>query len=387
VRVLHTSDWHVGRAVRGRNRDEEHRAVFAEMADLVRDEGIDLVLVAGDVFDHQSPSAAAEEIVYEALLRFSDLGVQVVMIAGNHDHPERLDAVRPLLKLANIHVGARLRRPEEGGCLDVTVRSGERARVALMPWPSRSRIVTADELMDRDREKHQGKYADICGQILRMLCSGFSAETVNLVLAHLVIMRSMFGGGERSSEMVEEYWVPRETLNLNAHYVALGHIHQQQDLRLMWPAWYCGSPLQLDFGEEKDKKGVLLFEAKAGAAVRTPRFVELNAGRRMLTARGTLQQLALRADNDDFGDAYLRVFVNEPARSGLAEEVRALLPNAVEVKIEAPDGFEGTSLATREGLKPREVIAAYFQHANVKDDAVLSLFDELLEEENAAPTA
>jgi DNA repair protein SbcD/Mre11 len=386
VRILHTSDWHVGRAVRGRSRDDEHRAVFAEMAELVRDERVDLVLVAGDVFDHQSPSAAAEEIVYEALLRFSDLGAQVVMIAGNHDHADRLEAVRPLLRLANIHAGARLRRPEDGGCLDVAVRSGERARVALMPWPSRSRIVTADDLMDRDRDKHQSKYADICGQILRTLCSGFSPATVNLVLAHLVITGSMFGGGERSSEMVEEYWLPRETLNLNAHYVALGHIHQQQDLRLMWPAWYSGSPLQLDFGEEKDRKGVLIFDAKAGAAVRTPRFIELRSGRWMLTARGTLQQLALQADNNDFGDAYLRVFVSEPARSGLAEEVRALLPNAVEVKIEAPDG-DRAALATREGLKPHEVMAAYFEHANVKDDGVLRLFDELLEEENASSPA
>jgi DNA repair protein SbcD/Mre11 len=197
----------------------------------------------------------------------------------------------------------------------------------------------------------------------------------------------MFGGGERSSEMVEEYWLPRETLNLNAHYIALGHIHQQQDLRLMWPAWYCGSPLQLDFGEEKDEKGVLIFEARAGTAVRTPRFIKLTSGRRMLTARGTLQQLALQAENNDFGDAYLRVFVNEPARTGLAEEVRALLPNAVEVKIEAPDGADGASFATREGLKPREVMAAYFEHTNVKDEGVLRLFEELLEEENAASPA
>jgi exonuclease SbcD len=387
MRVLHTSDWHVGRTVRGRSRDEEHRAVFAEMAELVRDEGIDLVLVAGDVFDHQSPSASAEEIVYEALLRFTDAGAQVVMIAGNHDHPDRLEAVRPLLKLANVHTGAKLRRPEDGGCVDVTVRTGESARVALMPWPSKSRIVTASDLMLKDQGEQQGQYADRCGAILQTLGESFSKGTVNLVLAHLAVTGAVSGGGERTSEMNEDYWVPREKLNVNAHYVALGHLHKAQDMHLMYPTWYCGSPMQLDFGEEKETKGVVVFEAKAGAPVKLTRFVELTSGRQMITARGALKDLTQSADLGEFGDAYLRVYVDEPARAGLAEEVRELLPNAVEVKIEVPSESDDEALTGREGMTPHDLMAAYFEQANVQDEKALKLFDELLEEELASPTA
>jgi exonuclease SbcD len=387
MRVLHTSDWHVGRTVRGRSRDEEHRAVFAEMASLVRDEGIDLVLVAGDVFDHQSPSATAEDIVYEALLRFSEAGAQVVMIAGNHDHPDRLDAVRPLLKLANVHTGAKLRRPEDGGCVDVAVRTGETARVALMPWPSKSRIVSASDLMLKDQGEQQGQYADRCGAILQTLGESFSKGTVNLVLAHLAVTGAQSGGGERTSEMNEDYWVPREKLNVNAHYVALGHLHKVQDLRLMYPTWYCGSPMQLDFGEEKDTKGVVVFDAKAGSAVKSPRFVELTSGRLMITTRGSLRELSQKAEMGEFGDAYLRVYVDEPVRAGLAEEVRELLPNAVEVKIETPLDAGAEAVTGREGMTPHDLMAAYFEQANVQDEKALKLFDDLLEEEIASPTA
>ncbi|MPZ50118.1 MAG: exonuclease subunit SbcD [Dehalococcoidia bacterium] len=384
MRVLHTSDWHVGRAVRGRSREEEHRAVFAEMAGIVREEGVDLVLVAGDIFDHQSPSATAEEIVYKALLEFTSAGAQVVLISGNHDNAERLDAIRPLLNFANIHTGAKLKRPEDGGCVEVTIRNGETARVALMPWPSRSKIVSADDLMNKEQAQHQSQYWDRCHRILKTLCGGFNESSVNMVLAHLVITGALLGGGERASETIEDYWVPPESLNLNAQYVALGHIHKPQGLNLMWPAWYCGSPMQLDFGEEKDAKSLLLFDAKAGSPIRTPRAIELKSGRRMITVRGDLQQLSAR--KTDLGDAYLRVYLNEALRPGLADEVRELLPNAVEVKIDAPSTME-PSLVSREGMQPRDLLASYFEHANVRDESALKLFDDLVEEDDAPVTA
>ena len=385
MRVLHTSDWHVGRAVRGRGRDDEHRAVLAEITGIVREEGVDLVLVAGDIFDHQSPSATSEDIVYEALLGMTQAGAQVVMIAGNHDHPERLDAIRPLLKLAGVHVGAKLHRPEDGGVVSITARSGESARVALLPWPSRSKIVTADELMGKEREEHQAKYKDRCRQILEFLCAGFDASTVNLAMAHLVITGAMLGGGERSSETIEEYWVDPSDLRVGADYIALGHIHKPQSLELVGQqVYYCGSPMQMDFGEERESKSVLVFDARPGTAVRTPRTVKLTAGRQMLTVRGNLASLEAR--KGEFGDAFLRVMLEETARPGLADDVRELLPNAVEVRIEAASPA-GSTLESRQGMQPHDLLVSYFEHVKVKDEAAVKMFDELVEQENAAATA
>lgn len=383
MRVLHTSDWHIGRTVRGRSRDEEQRAVLAEIAGIIRDEKIDLILIAGDIFDHSAPSAESEDIVYQALLAFSHAGAKVAMIAGNHDHPGRLEAVTPFLEMANIHTGARLRSSQDGGCIDIAA-GDEVARVALLPWLRRAAIINNDDLMQTELARHQGIYSASWKLALQDLSSTFAANTVNLVLAHVVFTGAILGGGERPSETIEDYWVPPQNLDVGAQYFALGHIHQSQNLRLTWPVWYCGSPLQLDFGEEKDTKGVLVFEASPGLPVTGVRPVELTAGRRMLTVRGGLDELRAHAEADTFGDAYLRVYVNEPARPGLADEVRALLPNAVEVKIEMPDLLAGPSQSSHSGAQPRELLSTYFDQANVDKEGVLELFDELMEEVNAS---
>ena len=148
---------------------------------------------------------------------------------------------------------------------------------------------------DKQQANHQAAYHDRVHRVLQTLCGDFQSDTVNMVLAHLVITGAHLGGGERASETIEDYWVPPETLNLNAQYVALGHIHKPQGLNLMWPAWYCGSPMQMDFGEEKDEKSVLVFDAKPGVPIKAPRAISLKSGRKMQTVHGNLESLRQRA--------------------------------------------------------------------------------------------
>ena len=101
MKILHTSDWHVGRKMRGRDRSEEHRAVLDEIVGVATDNQVDLTIVAGDVFDSGSPVAASEEIVWSTLLGLAEVS-PVVVVAGNHDSPHRLDAVAPLLAMGRI---------------------------------------------------------------------------------------------------------------------------------------------------------------------------------------------------------------------------------------------------------------------------------------------
>ncbi len=155
MKILHTSDWHVGRTIRGRSRAEEHRAVLDEIAGLAATEAVDLVLVAGDLFDLVAPSAESEEIVFRALLDLAGIA-PVVIVAGNHDHPRRLEAVAPLLELGRVRVGATLRRPDEGGVVRVETSSGQTARIALIPFVSQRAIVSADDLMELDPDQHGG---------------------------------------------------------------------------------------------------------------------------------------------------------------------------------------------------------------------------------------
>ena len=104
MRFLHTGDWHVGKALRGRSQADEHRAVLAEVAAVAEAEQVDAALVAGDLFDTAAPSAESEQIVYEALLALARTGAHVVVVSGNHDNERRLQAVAPLLELGRVTV-------------------------------------------------------------------------------------------------------------------------------------------------------------------------------------------------------------------------------------------------------------------------------------------
>ncbi len=377
MRFLHTSDWHVGRAIRGRSRAGEHEAVLAEIAAIADERQVDVVLVGGDLFDNAAPTAESERIVYKALLDLASGGRQVVVIAGNHDNPNRLAAVRPLLDLGAVHLAATLAPPDDGGVLELDV-GGEQARIALVPFPSQRYIVHVDDLMTGHAAEATGQYAERVRRVLAALCAGFDSGSVNIVLAHLMVSGGTLGGGERSAHTIFDYWVPAAAFPATAHYVALGHLHRAQAIDGPCPLRYCGSPLQLDFGETKDDKSVAIIDAHPGAPAKVET-VALANGRRLRTIGGSLDVLAGLAGTT--GDDHLRVVVDERPRAGLADEVRALFPDAVDVTVVAAEtGTAGTvSPGDRLGKAPTELFAEYLAERGVDDPRLTALFGELLE--------
>jgi len=385
VRILHTSDWHVGKQLRGRSRADEHRSVLAEIAAVVRDEAADIVLVGGDLFDSASPSPEAEEIVYAALVALAATGAQVVAIAGNHDGPRRLDAVAPLLELAGVRVVSTLRRPDEGGVLMVDTRGGERARIALVPFPSKRQVVHADELMGTRPDEQRQQYADRVARVTSALCSGLDGSTVNVALAHLTVVGGLFGGGERLAQSVLDYAVPASIFPDTLQYAALGHLHRSQRVDSACPVWFSGSPLQLDFGETEDAKSVLVVDVAPGTPAKV-RSVPLSSGRRLRTLTGTLPELT--ASEGTTGDDYLRVVVREPRRAGLADEVRELFPEAVDVMLLPPDDDAAPpTRPERSGRTPQDLFASYLEDQSVSDPRLEALFAELMEEAHAPDPA
>ena len=212
MRILHTSDWHVGATLRGRSRAEEHRQVLREIG-LIAEEGeADLVVVPGDLFHHAAPGPESEEIVYEALLRLARDGRQVVLVAGNHDNPGRIEAIRPLLGRAGIHAVGLPRARDAGGMLQLETRTGERAQAALLPFLSQRGIVRADDLMGSEAGDHVQQYAERIRRILSHLCAGFDSDAVNLVVSHLTVVGGRTGGGEREAHTIFDYHVPPQAL-------------------------------------------------------------------------------------------------------------------------------------------------------------------------------
>ena len=384
VRILHTSDWHAGTSLRGRSRADEHRAVFAEIAGIARASEVDLVLVAGDLFDTAAPGPEAEQIVWQALLDLADTGASVVALAGNHDHPARFDAARGVAGHAGITLMGRPRRPDDGGLLEFRARSGERIQVAALPFCSQRHVIRAAHLMGFEAADNALVYAQWMAGLFGGLCAGFDPGAVNILAAHLAARGGVKGGGERDAQLTEAYWVDPADFPPAAHYVALGHLHRTQSLASGAPAWYCGSPLQLDFGETENQPGVLLVEASPDVPATVER-VPLTAGRRLRTLTGTVAELAARAGTT--GDDFLRVFVAEPARSGLAEEVRELFPDAVDVRVvHDEDAEEAAAEASRRaGRTPQELFAEYLAGQNVADPRLEALFARLLDEETAVP--
>ncbi len=385
MKILHTADWHVGKTLRGHSRADEHRAALDEIVRIAEDQTVDLVLVAGDQFDRAVPTPESEQIVYDALLRLARTGAQVVVIAGNHDNPRRLKAVRPLLELANITAASHVTSPDQGGVIRLATPSGETACIALFPFQSKRGIVKAEALMTGDPDDHQKEYADRCRAIANALCAGFTADAVNLVVAHLTVVGAATGGGERTAHIFD-YYVPADIFPAAAHYVALGHIHKPQKIPGRCPIWYAGSPFALDFGEKHGEHCVLLIEAEAGKPASVEQ-VPLKSGRTLTTIRGSSLQLEQQVDTT--GDDFLRVYVEEAPTPGLAERVRDMFPHAVDVIVARPEetGTERKAIDPGELRDPRTQLQRYLEERGIEGAELTKLFAELLEEEYASPSA
>lgn len=378
MKLLHTSDWHVGKTIRGHSRADEHRAVLGEIVSVAERENVDLVVMAGDLFETAAPNPESEAVVYEAFLALARVA-PVLAVAGNHDNPRRFKAIAPLLELGRVTLLPEAVPAAHGGAQSLTTSDGTVVKVALLPFVSQRAIIRADQLMSDAAFEQAQAYSDRLLRVLGALTADFSLDAVNLVIAHAFVQGGSAGGGERAAHLQEEYAVPALAFPAPANYVALGHLHRPQAVRGATAIHYCGSPLQLDFGEEEQVKQVNVVELVPGLPARVTA-VPLTSGRPLRTVRGTLEQLAPLADT--LGDAWLRVRVNEPARSGLADEIRAMLGAGVVDVIVDHDRPSGGAArdARRDGRTPHQLFADYLAENDIADPALETAFARLYEQ-------
>lgn len=384
MKFLHTSDWHVGKQLKGRDRIDEQRAVLREIVHLAGTHEVDAVLVSGDLYENAVPSAAAQHLVVQTLLSLRDLGCEVIALAGNHDHPGMFDAFRPLMGRSGITLMGNARRPDNGGVVRFRARSdGQATTVALLPFLSQRYAVRAAHLMSQTPAENVGAYDQMVRDVLAALCGEFHDDTVNLAMAHLTVTGGAFGGGERQAQSIFEYSVPASVFPVECTYAALGHLHRRQTLPAACPVVYSGAPIAVDFGEQDNPSVVCVVEATAGTPARITD-VPVTSARRLRTVHGTLAELEAAADG--LGDDYLRVWVAEPARAGLREAVSDILPNALEVRIDPEFSGGAGQSARRSALLERttgsslELFDRYCESNGVKDGSVSRLFAQLSDE-------
>lgn len=389
MRVLHTSDWHIGKKLGRYDRSEEERAVIAEVVGIAADESVDLVLHSGDLFDRPLPSVEALDLAFTGLVDLTNGGTRpVVVIAGNHDSPGLFEALAPFVRSANVYLVGTIKRPEDGGVLDLDTAGG-RAVVSCFPFLREGRAFEVWEPVD----EHYKHYADR----LRRISEAYSTyasdlagtDAVTFLVAHFLVGGAKVHGhgaprGERELHMGEAYAATAEAIPPGPQYVAMGHIHAPQSLPgARVPAEYAGSLLELDFGEAGEAKRVVIVDVEPGlpAVVRS---VPLSAGRALLRPRGTWEAIV---DMDGLDESYLDLTVETTGPDpGLAERARDEFDHLVKVaaEYERPE----REAIVREGRTLLDLYGAYHEERTgvAAADSLLDAFREVLEVVNdAAP--
>jgi len=265
MRILHTADWHLGRSLEGRSRLAEQAHFLQELQAIVRDQEIDMVLVAGDIYDSVNPPAAAEEMFYDSLAELAEGGKRhVVVISGNHDHPDRLAASGPLAKKQGITL---IGLPLTNRYSFQIPRTNELVKLFALPYPSEARL--RELLMNEgDEEQLRSAYSDRVAQLLKQGTSDFGNDSVNLVMSHLYALGGAESESERPIQVGGAYTVDVSAFDVPAQYAALGHLHRPQMLKAPIPVRYCGSPLAYSFSEAGQAKSVSIVDLHPGEDVR-----------------------------------------------------------------------------------------------------------------------
>jgi len=380
MRILHTADWHLGKVLKGRERTPEIQQALQELLRLVRSERIELVLVAGDLFDRSVVSSEAEAAAFEFFMGLRELGVPALVIAGNHDSRERLEALAPLLSLTGTTVFGHLRFAEQGGVVEA-----RGARVALLPFLSERRLVKAGDLLQGDSAEWKKTYGLGMSLILKNLAQGFEGD-LNLLMAHLTVEGGRLGGGEFTFHTTNSYTIPKSAFPLSLSYVALGHLHRQQQVSDNPVAWYAGSLIQLDFSESEDAdRGVLIVELKPGVPPEIHP-VKGRWGKPLKTFRLSRESLDRRWNEIRAFPGYSKLAIEGPGNPALRERLYKELPDLLEVEFHIPEEKSKPGAVTVENLDWVEAYAQYRLESTAREASpeLLAAFRQVYQEVRTA---
>ncbi|MCZ2838570.1 exonuclease SbcCD subunit D [Modestobacter sp. VKM Ac-2985] len=354
MRLLHTSDWHLGRSLHGTDLLLEQEQVLGGLADVVRAESVDVVLIAGDVYDRAVPSADATGVLDRVLMRLRGAGAQVVLTPGNHDSARRLGFGAGLLAQSGVHVRAVTPALDEPVLL-----ADEHGDVAVYGLPYLEPEVARHELGLPDARGHEAVLGAAMDRVRADLF--LRPGTRSVVLAHA------FVGGGLPSESERDICVGGVDLVSAAvfdgvDYVALGHLHRPQSLsdRIR----YSGSPLAYSFGEAGQQKQAWLVDLDArGLAEVRP--VLLPAPRQLTVLRGELAALLADPELEPVTGHFVSAQLTDAARpSDPMRQLQGRFPHAVHLEW-AGTGQPGDQRSYTERLAGRsdlEVAGEFVAH-------------------------
>lgn len=380
MNILHTSDWHIGKRLMERDRLPEQIAVLDEIAAICDAKQVDLVLVAGDVFDTFMPSAEAEEVFFRAVKRIAGERRAIVLASGNHDDGVRLAASAPLAAEEGIYLfgggtdvmsvgGSRGVRAVASGEGYVVIENerGERVYLNVLPYPNEARL---------KEEKTDESYPDKLRRWISRGEAGFSGGMPHILLSHLFVSGGRVSESERDIDLGGARAVPVSLFD-GFDYVALGHLHKPQ--KFGEKVRYSGSILQYSFDEQEKKQVILLHTGATGISVEE---LPLSSGKRLVR---------LEEEDAERAAALLRRY--EGAFIELTLQLRAPLSSQETQMLRAAnEGFvslivrtraaQSTPAVRRSTLSPKELFEQYYRSVYAEDpsDDLTQAFLVLLEE-------
>ena len=378
MRLIHTSDWHLGRTLHGESL-LEHQSVFLDwLLGQATGHRVDAVVVAGDVYDRAVPPTDAVTLLDQTLVRFFRVGIPVVLTSGNHDSAVRLGFASGLSEAAGIHLRTRV----EDIARPVIIRD-EHGEVGIYGIP----YLLPDAVMAElgAERSHASVLAAACERIRADAVARGLRRTV--VIAHALVTGGQVSESERDIRVGGIGDAPARVLT-GCSYLALGHLHGQQrvDAGGTTSARYSGSPLAFSFSERDHRKSVTLAEIAGDGTVVT-QLLPTPVPRPLREVRGRLDELLARADGDlaDLAGAWVKAVLTDQARPvAPMERLRERWPHTIALDFQPEGGLTGpdADLARlAEAVDPVEICGLFvdFVAGAPPDEAQLAVLRQAVE--------
>ena len=399
MRVLHTSDWHLGKRLDYFSRHEEQEAVINEIIQISVERSVDLVVVSGDLFDTYNPPVESVELLYRSLKKLTQNGqVPVVAIAGNHDSPDRVNVADVLARengiilvgnptdevpLFEVENGFRILRSEPG-FVEISLPK--------YPYPVRllhTAFANEQRLKTYFGEEKQRSLQETLQETWTSLCTRFCDQTgVNLLCSHLFMLKKGEAApeepeGEKPINIGTADLIYSDALPREIQYVALGHLHRWQDVGSRQPVVYCGSPLAYSFSEAGQQKYVSLVDLEPGASAQVEQ-IKLRAGKSLVRKRVVGVDAAvewLQLNTDCLVELTLETdeFLKAEERKRFYQAHDGIIFLIPQVKNREIQNQSNTQINLNQDM--RALFSDYFKSKNggqAPNDDIINLFNEIL---------
>ena len=366
MRILHTSDWHLGMSVGTGTLAGDQRFFLEQLYSIIEEEQADILLLAGDVYDSSVSNAEAISVYNEATTRIcADMGKKMVVIAGNHDGAERLAACSELLKGAGLYVSGRLTR-------EITPILAGNTAIYPLPFFNREEVIALFPEKSTEITSQEKAMKVVCDHIREEM----DPSRFNIVVAHALIVSAELSESDRSARVGQASAVSKDVFE-GFDYVALGHIHKPQ--MIDEHICYSGSPVKYSFGnEEGQQKGVVLIDTESSEIRTIP--IQMLHDRK--TVRGTYEEIIER---EDLSEDYLRLYVSDRyAGLELLSVLQQKFPYLLELygkALEEGDGQTALTVGELQSLDEVDIMMRFCGENGgaLPNEEQLSLFKEVLE--------